>query len=259
MGAPCLSIILYHPTGLDFPSVAAVEQIVNALVLAVGAAFVHLVLIQLAVGNLFDVADDAEGNRKIAAHAGQHHVDAGVLSGLIVNHDVIHRDAILADGYGFKATTIETETAVPFFAENHRLAVFEHDGAVVANSTIGDGSMSFIVENHTVLQNLHHARTVVKGGACHDVCGQVRHAVEGSREESSLGTHHQLARVERVVNGSERRSLRDLAELGGRAVLPLGQTVFLIMWILTGSTVSMVELALSLRVPSWPIPHSAFG
>ena len=85
--------------------------------------------------------------------------------------------------------------------------------------------MGLVVEDHAVLQHLHHAGAVVLGGAGHDVGGELRQAVQRTGIESALRAHHQLTRVERVVDGAVRRGLGDLTELRGRAVLTFGEAV----------------------------------
>ena len=78
-------LILRHTSHvLNLPRVPAVQQIVHAFVFAVGHLLFHLVFVQLRVGGLLDVADHADGHGEVAAHAGQHRMDAGVLGGLVV-------------------------------------------------------------------------------------------------------------------------------------------------------------------------------
>ena len=156
-------------------------------------------------------------------------MDAGVFGVLVVDHDVVHRDAVLANGHRFQAAAVEAQTLVLLLAEDHGLAILEDDGAVVTDSAVGDGGVSLVVEDHAVLQHLHHAGAVVLGGAGHDVGGELRQAVQRTGVEGALCAHHQFARVERVVDGAVRRGLGDLSELRGRAVLTLGQAVNLVV------------------------------
>lgn len=214
---------------LHLPGVAAVEQVVNAFVFAVGLLLVHLVFVQLGVGGLLHVADDAECHGQVAVHVGQHHVDAGILGGFVVNHDVVYRDSVLADGDHFELASVEAEAFLLVLAEEHGLAVLEHDGAVVTYGAVGDGSMCLIIEYHAVLQHLDNRSAVMLCGAGHDVGGQSRHTVECTGEECALCAHDQLTRVERIVDGAEGRSLGHLAKLGGWAVLAFRQAVNLVV------------------------------
>ena len=136
-------------------------------------------------------------------------MDAGVLGGLVVDHDVVHRDAVLADGHRLQATAVEAQTLVLLLAEDHGLAILEDDGAVVTDGTVGDGGVGLVVEDHAVLQHFHHAGAIVLCGAGHDVGGQRRQAVQCACIEGALCAHHQLTRVEGVVDGVIRGGLGD--------------------------------------------------
>ena len=199
------------------------------MVFAVGHLFVHLLFVELGVGDLLDVADDAEGHGQVAAHVGQHHVDAGVFGGFVVHHDVVDGDAVFTDGDSLEAAAVEAKTFVLVLAEDHGLAMFEHDGAVVADSAVGDGGMGLVVEDDAVLEHLDHGASVVLGGARHALGGKLRDTVERAGEERALCAHHQLTRVEGIVDGAEGGSLGHLAELGGGAVLAFRQTVDLVV------------------------------
>ena len=116
----------------------------------------------MGVGCLLHVADHADGHGEVAAHAGQHHVDAGVFGVLVVDHDVVHRDAVLADGHRFQATAVEAQTLVLLLAEDHGLAVLEDDGAVVTHSFVGDGGVRLDVGGV-----LRKRANIVEVGVCH--------------------------------------------------------------------------------------------
>ena len=186
---------------------------------------VHLVFIELSVGRFLNVADNADGNRKVAVHAGEHHVNASIFGGFIMDHDVIHGNAVFTNRHCFEAAAVETDTFVSVFAENHWFAVFQDDGLVVADGAVSDGSVRLVVEDHTVLKYFYHAGAVVLSGAGHDVGGKDRNAVQCTSKECALCTHYQFTRIERIVDGAVRRSLGDLTELGSRTVLTFGKTV----------------------------------
>ncbi len=61
------------------------------------------------------------------------------------------------------------------------------------------------------------------------VLGQRYLHVDRAGEERTLGADYQLARVERLLDRAVGRSLRDLAQLGCGRVLPLSQTVYLVV------------------------------
>ena len=121
-----------------------------------------MVFVKLRVGGLLDVADHADGHGQVAAHAGQHHVDAGVLGVLVVHHDVVNGDAVLTDGHRFQATSVETQTLVLLLAEDHGFAVLKDDGTVVAHSAVGDGGVGLDVGGV-----LRKRANIVEVGVCH--------------------------------------------------------------------------------------------
>ena len=79
----------------------------------------------LLAATLLNVADNSESNGQVAAHAGKHHMDAGILSVLVVNHNVINSNAILTDGDSFEFAAVEAQTLVFLLAEDHWLTVFK--------------------------------------------------------------------------------------------------------------------------------------
>src|SRR5574344_2360782 len=154
-----------------YRSVAGIEQIVNTFVFAVGFAFFHLFFKHFSVVTLSHGTDNTDSYREVATHTSQHHVYAGIFCGLIVNHNVVHCDTVFANGYRFEAAAVETEAFVAVFTINHWFTMFQYNGAVVANSAVGDGGMSLVVENHAVLQYLNNRSAVVFGGLKHNLGG----------------------------------------------------------------------------------------
>ena len=127
-----------------------------------------------------------------------------------------------------RAVRVADDAALALGAEADRAAVLEAD--LVRLLALGaDGVEGAVVEDVAVLVDLDQRRSlVVRRGAQHlRLVVAVR--VHRPRDEARLGAERQGDRVEGVVQGPERRRLGDLALLAGRRVLPLGQTVDLVV------------------------------
>ena len=80
---------------VDRPSRAAVEQIVHVLDLRVGLFVFNDFQEAVVEGRGLHVADDTDGHGEMRRHhVCQHHVDARVLSGLVVDEDVLLGNAV---------------------------------------------------------------------------------------------------------------------------------------------------------------------
>ena len=69
----------------------------------------------------------------------------------------------------------------------------------------------------------------MQGGRRHDLLVELELHVQRAGEEGALGAQHERTRVERMLDGAVRRGLRDGAKLRGRRILPLRQTVDLVV------------------------------
>jgi hypothetical protein len=82
-----------------------------------------------------------------------------------------------------------------------------------------------VVEDVAVLVDLDQRGAAVLGRRAQHRGQVLAVGVDGAGHEGGLGAERQRERVERRVQRAERRGLGDLALLGGRRVLALGQPV----------------------------------
>ena len=156
-------------------------------------------------------------------------MQADVVGVGVVHEDVVLGKTALADAHGADLLAVVDQAAVAVLAEDHLLAVVQHDGVVGLDGRIGQRLVRPVVEDHAVGQHLHHGAAVVQGGRRHDLLVELELHVQRAGEEGALGAQHKRARVERVLDGAVGRGFRDRAELGGRRILPLGQAVDLVV------------------------------
>ena len=211
---------------VDRPSRAAVEQVVHVLDLRVGLLVFNDLVKAVVEGRGLHVADDTDGDGEMRRHhVCQHHVDTRVLSGLVVDEDVLLGDAVLADGDHFKFVAIEADTLIAVLTEDERLAVYALHLHVVADVLASDVFVNAIRENHAVLQDLGHGDAVVLVRLPKDLAQFLRVDVNATGEESGLGADGEFARIERILVGALRRSLGLRATESAGRELTLGHTV----------------------------------
>ena len=67
-------------------------------------------------------------------------------------------------------------------------------------------------------------------GSCnHALFRKIEFHVDRAREERTPGSEYQFTGIERVLDRTERRGFRNLAEFRGRGILSFGQTVDLVV------------------------------
>jgi hypothetical protein len=96
---------------------------------------------------------------------------------------------------------------------------------VVAGARVLDQLEGAVVEDVAVLVDLHERRALVLGRRTQHRLQVLAVGVDGAGHERRLRAQRQRQRVERRVRRAGRRRLGDLAELGGRRVLPLVRPV----------------------------------
>ncbi len=115
------------------------------------------------------------------------------------------------------------------FPEGDRLAVLQKDLVRRLLLAVAHAIESPVVEDVAVLVDLDEGRALVLGGGAQHL-GNVRAVgVDGPRDEGRLRSQRERKRVERVVLGSERSRLGDLAELARGRVLAHRQSVYLVV------------------------------
>lgn len=110
-------------------------------------------------------------------------------------------------------------------AEEDRLAVFEADHRLLGPFLVLQHLERAVVEDVAVLVDLHQRGAGVVGRRAQHAREVLAVGVHRAGDEGGFGAQGERDRVERRVQGTHRRRLGDLADLGGGAVLPLGEPV----------------------------------
>ena len=169
----------------------------------------------VAVGGRRDLADDAHGDGHLGVGAaGEQLVHVGRGAGGIVGEDQAGVGTIRVDDA--QAGGRDGQPLVLVLTEEHRLAVFEIEQALVADVAVGVVGEGAVVEDVAVLQNFDEGGAVMLGGAL-DRRGQVLGVgVEAARDEGRLGGEGDGERIERALGRADWRGFGHLAQLGGR-------------------------------------------
>ena len=147
----------------------------------------------------------------------------------MVHQDVVNGVAVLADGHRLEGSVLQYQALVVVGAEDHLLAVAQDDGLVCTDLTRRDCGVRAVVENHAVGEHLAHRSALVqRSGEEYLLIGLHVH-IEAAGEEGTAGTDDQLTGREGILHSAVGRSLGDGAELGCRAVLSLGEAVYLVV------------------------------
>ena len=118
------------------------------------------------------------------------------------------------------------DALLPLGAEADRRAALQVDPVPLLLAHEVEG---VVVVDVAVLEDLDESRAAVPSGRAEHLGQPLLVRVDRARDERRLGSDRNRQRVERVVERPHRRRLRHLAELGGRRVLPLRQTVDLVV------------------------------
>ena len=121
------------------------------------------------------------------------------------------------------------DSALALDAEADRLAGDQPDLVGVLDVLVGQRRERAVVEHRAVLVDLDERGALVGRRGAQHLSEVALVAVDRPRDERRLGAERERDRVERLVGDAERRRLRDLAELGGRRRLALGQPVDLVV------------------------------
>ena len=116
-------------------------------------------------------------------------------------------------------------TLVAVDSEADRLPVLQVDHHLLAHLTAGDVVERAVVEHVAVLEDLDERRALVGVGLAEDVHHVLAVEIVGTSNEAGLGAQRDRERVEGRIDGTERRALGDLADLGCRRVLAFRQPV----------------------------------
>ena len=154
----------------------------------------------------------------------------GIALVCVVRENVVDRVPVFADGHRFQLAVLAHEALVAVRAEEHLLAVAQHDRAFGAGGFVaGEIGVCLIVEDHAVDQTFDHRHPLMACGGQQARLGQLDVGVHRSGEEGRLGADGQFAGIERLFDRAVGRGLGDLAQLGRGRVLPFGQSVDLVV------------------------------
>jgi hypothetical protein len=127
------------------------------------------------------------------------------------------------------AEFVHHDTELLLATEANRLAVLEVDQHVGPGVFVEDRVERTVVEHVAVLIHLDERGTRVLVRACEHLDHVLAIHVVRAGDEARLRTDRDRDRVERVVERTKRRRLRDLADLARGRVLTLGQPVDLVV------------------------------
>lgn len=120
---------------------------------------------------------------------------------------------------------VADDALVVLGAEADRLPVFEPDDRFLGQVLVLEDLEGAVVEDVAVLVDLDERRAVVVGGLPQHLGEVLAVGVDRAGHEGGLRAERERHRVEGGVQGAHRGRLGDLADLGGGAVLALGQPV----------------------------------
>ncbi len=141
--------------------------------------------------------------------------DAGVLEALVVDQHRVLSDVGHIGDTGL-AALVEHHATLTVGAEANGLAVFQryqHRRSVLLRGDIGEGA---VVEDVAILVDLHERTAGMVVRPTEGLHHVLAVHVVGTGDEAGLGAEREADRVERRVEGPERRRLGDLADLARR-------------------------------------------
>src|SRR4051794_26244260 len=170
------------------------------------------------------LAEDAHHHviEVLLGQPGQRECIRGIVDLRVMDHDLVDRHV---GGLGHLESEARLDDAVlAVGAERDWLAVADIDepllGALLAKRV-----ERAVVEDRAVLHDLDQRGATMCGGTPQHLTQALAVGVQRPADERRLGAERQRHRVERVVQRAHRRGLGDLADLGGRRILALGQPV----------------------------------
>ena len=132
----------------------------------------------------------------------------------VMHQDVVDGVAVFANRNGFQAEAILHKTLLHVLAEEHLLALTQTDDMVVAFVFVGNVRVDAVVEDDTVLQNLHHRGAFVASGGGHHSLRVGQEDVNAAGKEGAAGAEHELGGDERVFGGAVGRRFGNGAAVG---------------------------------------------
>ena len=143
--------------------------------------------------------------------------------------NIIQRITILTDRYGFKFQAFQHDTLFIVFAEQHLFAVAQENRTVGTKFLIDNLFMDTVVKDHTVHQHFSHGSTFMAGRSSQHFGRILQIHIDHTGKEITTGTQSQFSRNKRIFDRPVRRALGNETTIGSRGILPLRQTIYLVV------------------------------
>ncbi len=206
------------------------EQLVHSVYPGLGADLFQLALHALIVCGGLHVPDDAESYWEIRLlHVSEHELDAQVVGMRVVGEDIIHGDTVLPYCDNLERKAVEDYALVLVLAEYHLLPVPQDNGMVCTDGGVRQATVRPVIEYHAVGEHLHNGSPFVPRGCEHYLLVERDLDIQAAGKERPASPKHERTGNERLLDSPVRRGLGDRPELGGGAVLPLGEAVDLVV------------------------------
>lgn len=211
---------------LYLPNIVGLKQFGKVVVRFLGLELLYLIIDGPIVGWCFDIADDAESNRKIGTfHQSQFQLERIVLTMGVMYENVLFGNAVLSKLDDFQIETVLNETEFIIFSKEKWLAMFDEYGVSGTALLAVDFVVSTVVEDNAILQDFTNGASLMFIRRFQNLYRSGPVGSYGAGEEVAAGTETELCRAERIFHGAVRtRFAHETSRRRGR-ILALGQTV----------------------------------
>src|SRR5580658_6170161 len=186
------------------------------------AIFLELLVNCAVIGRAAGGIEDTERGRhrwlEIREHKGER------LIGLVVDDEIFFGHAV-AQSHDFGALTVHPNTLVGILAEDERFAVAQNQLMIGLDLLVTDIVEGAVVEDVAVLENLDEGGAAMSVGPFDHIAKVLDLNVHRTGDEGGMDAEGDGDRIEGEINGADRSRLGDLADFGGRRILPFGQAV----------------------------------
>ena len=180
--------ILFH-----FPSIIGHQQLLEVVIVLLGAHFLDLGMYGFVVGRLVHIADDTEGDGEVRSfHQSEFQLQGVVHAVGVVHQNVFLGDSVFAKLHHFQAEAFLHQAIFAVFTENHRPAVFQIDGVLGASFFVVNRVVRTVVEDDAVLEDFADGGTVMVVGCFQDFYRAGGIGGYGTCEETSACAEAQL-------------------------------------------------------------------
>ena len=196
---------------LNLPNIIGLEQLLEVVILLLGADLSELCVNGIVVGRSIDVANHTEGDGEsiLRRHHGELQLQGVVLTVSIVDEYVVDGVAVLANLYHLQSEALLYETELVVLTEHEFLAVTYVDGVLLTTFVVVNHIVTVVVEDDTVLQHLGDAGTLVLVGSLQHLDSSLGIGSHTTGEEMATGTEAELGRTEGILDRTVRARLRD--------------------------------------------------